>query len=439
MIGSRKLGVTHLAIGLLLLLAFAYDVRSGFFYTGPSDWLDGEFFFVAGKAWARGASPYDLDVFHAIWRDHLPIAPFGSFVYPPTAVLLALPLAPFDANTAERLYDVANLAALIAVWGLGAALLRRARPETDPLLIVALIAATGFIAQVPGSLGIGQPGLFALLGILGAALCHLEQRPWLGAGFVALASVKPQLALIPLVYLFAAGGHRVVVRGVVVAALIAAAGTAVPSFEHAWHGYRESLQFHREMGFNQGDEYSSLTALLANFGVRDLALGWGVFLGAALAVVLGSRARASGEHLLLHLAVTLVLGLVFVPVHTYDWVLLVGAVMLLATARPRWAALSMAFAMVLLSRHRNIESGLRETLGSSTPLLWLVDVRVISGLLLLTVAPCVRLARAPEDPYGFAGAELLVRPSLAPEAPLGERPQPLSPAQAGVDRATPSP
>src|SRR6266540_3016701 len=73
----------RLAPFLPVLVALLYDVIQGSFAPGAKD-IDTRYFFVAGKAWIRGLSPYDFEVYRAIWFNHFtdPIAP-GVFAYLP--------------------------------------------------------------------------------------------------------------------------------------------------------------------------------------------------------------------------------------------------------------------------------------------------------------------------------------------------------------------
>jgi hypothetical protein len=112
--------------------------------------------------------------------------------YPPTALLIVLPLALLPYLWALALWLAAGLAALLwAAW--------KAAPHPFTPAIALLYPAVG------SSLFAGQNGCLSGA-LIGGGLLALERRPWLAGLLFGLLSYKPQLGLL-LPFALAAGGH----------------------------------------------------------------------------------------------------------------------------------------------------------------------------------------------------------------------------------------
>jgi hypothetical protein len=65
----------------------------------------------------------------------------------------------------------------------------------------------GFMSAVPSAIYIGQSPLLATMGFLGVIYFYLRGHILTAALFVVIASIKPQLSLLPLIYLFILSGN----------------------------------------------------------------------------------------------------------------------------------------------------------------------------------------------------------------------------------------
>ena len=185
-------------------------------------------FYSASEVARDAGAPavYDL---RAMWAAQLAIAPGTAqpyaWHYPPTFLLLVLPLTllPYFAALAGVL--VATLVAYLAV-------LRRIAPHPLTLMLALAFPAT-FINLFHGQNGFLNAALF------GAALLALKPRPVLAGILFGLLSYKPHLGLlIPLALL--AGGHW---RAIAAAAVttIAFAGLSLLAFgSAAWIAFADN-------------------------------------------------------------------------------------------------------------------------------------------------------------------------------------------------------
>lgn len=176
-----------------------------------SGWNDSSFLYAAGRTWTTGFSPYDFERWNAEWTAVRPITEVAQpmpFVYPPHWGPVAVLLAQLPWPVASRVWDVVNV---VAYLGAGVFTLRICGGHVrelaaKPAVWMFLAIATLNVA-VRQSVFQGQFTIVPLLGIAGAFWAwHEKKTTWLVL-FAFVASLKPQLGLLPLLYLFLNGGH----------------------------------------------------------------------------------------------------------------------------------------------------------------------------------------------------------------------------------------
>ncbi|MCU0725502.1 MAG: DUF2029 domain-containing protein [Planctomycetes bacterium] len=297
---------------------------------------DARFWFLGGVMWLRGLSPYDHGQFVDLWLREFgspPAFPSG-FVYPGTILPLSLLLGAFPWSVARHVMRALNL----ACYGLSLAILHRRFVRDGSLpgqparraFWVAVSAAT------PG-MGIaifqGQVAPIVTLGLVLAWTGLAQRRTGLCVLAFVLAGIKPQVSLVPLVFLLVRHWHRR-------AAWAVAAVVALSALPLLWstpagllEDLRASVGEHMQQGFNDLSHYDSLPALLGATRLRRLALWAGIAAGVVAAVLLGCRARLRAEASwdVRALQIALVAAAALMPVHRYD---LAVHLLLLATA---WA------------------------------------------------------------------------------------------------------
>lgn len=155
-------------------------------------------------AQGQAARVYDIQAFLAWERAHTAAnAYFKWYAYPPTALILSLPLAALGFVTGYIAWLVAGTLACTAI------LVRRLGWR------MALLAAFASPAALVNALW-GQNGQFSAALLVGGLLC-LGRRPWLAGILLGLLCYKPHLAvLVPIA--LAVGGHW---RSILAAALTA--------------------------------------------------------------------------------------------------------------------------------------------------------------------------------------------------------------------------
>ncbi|MBL8748439.1 MAG: DUF2029 domain-containing protein [Planctomycetes bacterium] len=284
---------------------------------------DTRFWFVGGRCWLGGESPYDLEAFLAAWTSAFGDGPVfrASFVYPGAVLPVALGLGAMSWDAARWTMRAANVALLVGSM----LLMRRMARDRGGTVPRGRDAWAGAAALVPGvalTLFQGQLSLFATFGLCGAWWGLSRGKTiWFAAGLY-LASIKPQLTALPIVFLLVLHGS---VRTWIVAGLVAASHALVT----LWSGpsrlfteLRGSLAEHAAQEFNRPDNYDSLVAHLPGLAASHGLQRAGLILGIALAVAMGMRARVRPpalphvEERWMQLA--LVATGVFMPIHRYD-------------------------------------------------------------------------------------------------------------------------
>ena len=268
-------GIVRLSLALAAVwsvIGFAADIRAGALATGRTgpDFLC---FWVASRAAAAGqaAALYD-------WAHMLPMVEHGlghgfdgflPWKYPPTALLILLPLAALPLLAAHLVWALLTLGAFLVVIfrtaGLNAVLAAVAVPLTVPEIIM------------------GQNG-FATASLIGLSLLVAQSRPFLAGMLVGLLSFKPQLCLLLPVVILARRDWRGV-AGIALSGILLAAASAWAFGLDVWLAFFRSLHGNAA-AFGQGAvPWFALQSVYAQ--ARTLGVGphLAIFAQASLTVV----------------------------------------------------------------------------------------------------------------------------------------------------------
>jgi hypothetical protein len=358
---SAGVSLPRLAVGLnaglaaaAVLLWLGMAVRGEFwradfsaFYTGWSMALDG-----------HGDQLYDLNRQAEYESRIVPgrAAPdqFLPYVYPPQFILAAplalLPLPEaFYAWTALQ----AALLAVVVRW-----LCEDVRPHgpTAPAL-----AATTLLAFQPVFLTfqLGQQALISLVALYGLARALRDGRDVHAGAWLALTSLKPQLALLPALFLLGGGRWRVLLIAGGLFAAAAAAATAVLGW-HCWLDFASLTRFHSEQFDSlgifplRGHHLKMLFAALLgreNLPLINTLTGAGLLVSLGAALVLGRLARnADRARWELCFALTSLLVVLAAPhINPHDALLLVVPAVLFLDALSRTGGPVQVLAGVLVA------------------------------------------------------------------------------------------
>ncbi len=188
---------------LFLLLMLGLNVRRFLSYSANlNEPLDLRQLYAGAQVLDSGANPYSDSLLKEQWKHNfsekelegspLPGGPENYLVYPPPVVASLIPLSQWGWYSARALFWTlcATAALLIGLFASGSFHLNKLFPT---LLIVFAFKGT-YTALI-----LGQPLLFSLLFILLHFHAENKNRPLLSGLFLALAFLKPSLAL-PIVF-----------------------------------------------------------------------------------------------------------------------------------------------------------------------------------------------------------------------------------------------
>lgn len=253
--------------------------------------FDMRYLHLAGQMWSAGQSPYDGAAFTRLAVERFGLEA-GAFAYPPQSAPLALALGALDFRAAQWLMTVLNLAALAALTHLALKLAPALAPPSRAqsaarAVALAILIGNPFASHV---VWMGQTSLLAAAAALGAWRClRTGREAWAGV-LLGLATIKPQLASLVVLWFLLERRWLALALGAATAASCALWPMLSTGFEATWLGWREALERY------QRDSVAA-TGFRHVFGLRSTLHGLGLDTSlfawfAPLAVIALHRLRA---------------------------------------------------------------------------------------------------------------------------------------------------
>jgi hypothetical protein len=376
---------TTLFIGLCVL----YALKSGYLTASPVRSLDSQWLYVSGSCFREHVSPYRIETFYDTWRRVLSREPVGCpFAYLPAVALLTVPISFLPWHLARIVLDAVNVAALLAIVVLVNRLFRCLGLVRWPRFPAWLALGAGvLVSGVPSVLLLGQTTLFGVLGVLVALVAIYEHRALLLCVGLLLCTFKPQVGVIPLVFIAAAtpAGER---RRFVVPALAAVLVCFAPLLIIPRAGFvadlRASLHGYQAFAPNQPPQVNGMASLFRSGPLASAGL-WALA-GVAAAVVLGWRRgrRGPSDPGASDLIMTLALTGVTMQLHAYDSAIYIPLVALALNVTSWRTTLRLLPGIVFAGRSPNVVSVLK-SLGATG--VWIEPrVATMGALYLFVVA-----------------------------------------------------
>jgi hypothetical protein len=332
-LGSPAVGGTLLAASLAALLSFGVAGVGRF---GPSN-LDANFFIAAGTAWRQGLNPYDLSTFQKVSRSIPALeevrdlvgraAPdIRGFSYPPNIAPLCIVLSMLPRREAVVLATLVNLIAIAAIATFTLRLVRRddhaSEDDSSRWVVPALVVGNSFTTHV---LWIGQTTLFATACLVaGWSYRNVPGRRALGGVLLAVSAIKPQVAVLPLVWILLERDWRVCVAIAAGSVLLVSVPLLQLGPVALTRDWLNSLTLYNSLGSSQGDVNS--LGFQNMFGVRHLLVASGVeaptLVPIALLATLGLWFARRALSDLDVLGLVLAISALFVYAHDYDLAML---------------------------------------------------------------------------------------------------------------------
>ncbi len=357
-ISGKNLRLFATLMGLLSVASLVAFGLVGIGRQGPIN-FDGSVLYAAGRAWLNQADPYDHAALARAVADvpGMDVTQLGFF-YPPQSAAICVLLGLFPYSIASRVWILVNLGALATVVRFILTVMQeRRQPGPDGgkerarwsgWIVAAIAIGNPFTLHV---IWMGQTSLLAVAAILGTWF-YSGRRRWLAAGLcLGLASFKPQLCLLVVLWLILERHWRTLLAGGVTAAALASYAMLVQGGPlgalRAWHdgvtsGY--GMMFNLP-SFSHKVGVESLVYAIAGVSLPGLPI---MLTGIAL-TVLAWFFRTHFDRVTI-LALLMIITVTFsVYLHDYDYVALIPAYLALWWCAMRGPALGAATALLLLS------------------------------------------------------------------------------------------
>jgi hypothetical protein len=290
---------------------------------------DFRWIYASGRSWIQGVSPHVPEKFMSVWEAEFDSSP-SVCGYPPTVFVVSVPVAMFTWGIAHYLYDAFNILAFAATLFYLFRIVQFFTPQTPAWRYGLGLAAAAAFGSISGIIYAGQTSLIVTAALSGMIYHTLHRQTWIAALLMVLASIKPNLSLLPFVWL-CVWNPSLFHRSVITVGITCAISVATAWDPHALSGLFESLEIYRGQAFNRLE--NSSVALIRFFGTGPI--GWVAPLcGVVLTALLAFRFRHSRG---LMVTLPMLLTAVLMPIQSYDMALLmIPACLLIAMAWSWW-------------------------------------------------------------------------------------------------------
>lgn len=341
---NSKIKLSFPLIGCIVLFVIVVGIQimRSVYLEGEAKNIDSRWLYIGGRCWLNGLSPYNEEHFYALWKSLFGSSITGHpYAYPPTSVLLSLPLALFPWNIAAPLQDWLNVLFLMGCFFFIGLLITSHTKYTfaSPRLWIGL-ALGATVSMISAAIYTGQTPLFSLLGCLGALYFADQNKYILGAFFVVLATTKPQFAAIPLL-LIALQNPRLFLLGMAFSTILTIM-VFFGSYESDWfHHFFQSIKTNVQLPENG---FYRLTVAYRLLNWLDITEGRSIvsLLGLTMMFLIWRWVKIKTENnftptlQILLISLAFALTGVFMPLHNYDLCLYMVCVAFIPFFSTKW-------------------------------------------------------------------------------------------------------
>ncbi len=315
-------------LAILVLIGFLYAGKKAF--VDPFNGVDFKYIWTAGQAWAKGTDAYEPSYLSS-FAENFGFVGYPWF-YPPSWLLLAVPLSMLPVVEAELAWRSINFVLILATMALGLLILRRCRPQHHILAKFLLFAVYVFFLQATSILlSTGQTSIIATLGLMAFAFGVSFQQSTSTIFGVVIMALKPQLAVIPIAGVFSLGiARREIVIGTALTLICSIPALVIGGPEETVLGFLRNIQRYGTFRPNLPMFVTGLEHLINRaISMQISSLGYiffvtfiAVFIGATFRNQWNASPRAAENRLRFILLLFPILTCFFLPLHNYDTVIL---------------------------------------------------------------------------------------------------------------------
>lgn len=385
-----------LSFSLMLLLIGLVNIGTKIFNVSETSGWDFRVVWISGKIWLDQLNPYLLDTFEQ-YNNFMPKGFEHLWVYPPNWSVVSIPISYLPFSYAVILWNITSISLLSYALFL---FMRSINSKMNKTLLISyffVVLSLFFFSHSLGvNLSLGQTTTIVTAGILfyfQGILVNNNKTIILGA---LLLCLKPNLAIviIPIYLLFK---RDLKIISLIVLLVI---GMSIPAFMLSGllptlNGFLNGLKEYVKFKVNTGADLTGLSHIfyiITNKNVSSVLL---TFAGAfstiiALFFLFKSDPVKQKKTVCAAFVYTITMVLFFVPLHSYDWILLLVLLALLPELN-KVLVCSVCIATLLMIRSKNLENILGLNLAkyntfNDTTLLTFVSIVLLFGLTLHLVA-----------------------------------------------------
>lgn len=196
----------------------------------------------------QAADAYNLLKIHAVEQQAVAGTEMFGWFYPPTFLLLVMPLASVPYPVAYTVFTLATLALFIMV-------MRKIAPLPDAILL--LLAFPGTLINLMH----GQ-NAFLTASLVALAMIWLTSRPLLAGMCIGLLTVKPHLALLPPIALLCIGAWRPLLAACGTILMLILTSTLVFGME-TWRACMDAIGLARQLNENGALPWHKMPSMFA--------------------------------------------------------------------------------------------------------------------------------------------------------------------------------
>lgn len=400
---------------LLTGLSFVFAVLMGCYvvdkafesahHKAPIRHIDSRTIYVSGLCWLTGQSPYSVETFAQVWNQQMQQQQFQPkiapgqvvFLYPPSLAIIAIPLALLSWESAQVVWDWINIVALIAIALFSALLLRKLHIHWDKIGLGIGFSLWGQLSYILAVIVLGQTALLVTAATLAAFYWAWQRYFWRAALSIVIASIKPQIALLPIIYLLLitqSGFFWLIAIVLVMSTQLLF--LIIILDDNLGLAFLRSLVLYQAHSANTPLLFPGLHSIMAHMDVPPYLMSALPIIGITLTILLAlaylkDQYQYSAYQHLLSMALICTLSAVVMPNHQYDFTLFFIVMMLIVVVRPLSAGLLLLPGLLLLAQPHFLSGFITAVL--KTPVPTLITTSVAALYLMIVLASLVLLQR----------------------------------------------
>lgn len=335
-------------------VSLAYVTHKLFISPAVSQGLDFRYLWIAGKVWFSGKSPYNLSIYLTEYENYFGFQPDGAWFYPPAIapICMLLSIIPFELSEfCWRLFNYLSLLGIVLISWLYIKDCHLKPHQGAYWQDIRLWIGASYSLLMQSTLivsSLGQTSIMATLGLVLLLYGCLKNYLILGIIGGYIVSLKPTIAIIPIVALFVSKKYRIIFGGFGLTTVASCLAFVYGGLWKTIQGFlTNTFLMHSDIKVNEPADLTGIVQLLNYFFNLEvsskvlifMAIVWGIWCGViihyysdksitAFGVYLDQKTEFLNSYRLVQSVILMNLGTILImPMHIYDFVVLIPLMM----------------------------------------------------------------------------------------------------------------